>query len=164
MGLVNKYATKDASIAELGCNVGRNLNQLRLSGYTNLWGVEINPRAVAEMRRAYPELARVARIINSPIEDAIRTFADRQFDVVFSMAVLEHVHPSSNWVFSQIARVVGKLLITIEDEAGVSWRHVPRNYQSLFEPMGLRQVEVVNCSEVEGLGPDFNARVCEVKL
>jgi len=115
------------------------------------------------MRRAYPELSRVARVINSPIEDAIRTFAARQFDVVFSMAVLEHVHPSSNWVLPEIARVVRKLLITIEDEVGVSRRHVPRNYQSVFEPLGLRQVEVVNCREVEGLGADFNARVFEAK-
>lgn len=163
MELADKYATKDASIAELGCNVGRNLNQLRLAGYSSLWGVEINPRAVSEMRHAYPELTRVARIINSPIEEAIRTFAVRQFDVVFSMAFLEHVHPSSEWIFPEIARVTRRVLIVIEDEAGTSWRHVPRNYQSVFEPLGLRQVEVVNCREVEGLGPDFKARVFEVK-
>ena len=75
------------------------------------------------------------------------------------MAVLEHLHPESNWVFGEIARITSSILITIEDERSVYWRVFPRNYRRIFERRGMVQIEEHSCADVPGLGPAFVARV-----
>lgn len=56
------------------------------------------------------------------------------------MAVLEHIHFDSDWIFAELVRIA-PLIITIEDEVDISTRHFPRNYQKVFEPLGMRQVD-----------------------
>jgi len=75
------------------------------------------------------------------------------------MAVLEHIPTESEFIFGEMCRITRHLLITIEDEQGISWRHFPRNYQRVFESLGLKQIEEINCVKVSGLGEDFIARV-----
>jgi SAM-dependent methyltransferase len=135
------------SIFEVGCNAGRNLHHLHRAGFTNLQALEINPAAVALLRGTYPELAG-AQIHVSPVEGKIKDFPDNAFDLTFTMAVLEHIHAHSEWVFAEIARTC-KHLLTIEDEHSDSSRTFPRNYRQVFEGLGLRQVE-----ELRGL-PDL---------
>lgn len=159
LSLMQPYTSKDKRILELGCNVGRNLNALHDAGYGLLCGIEINANAVAEMRQRYPALVAVAHIINEPIEDAIKPMRDGEFDVIYTMAVLEHLHSDSEWVFREMVRVAGTAVITIEDEASRTPRHFPRRYDQVFEPLGLRQVVARACDEVDGLGPGFMARV-----
>ena len=52
------------------------------------------------------------------IEDRIKDM--ERCDLVFTMAVLEHIHLDSEWVFSEMARIAKKYLITIEDEKNSS--------------------------------------------
>jgi hypothetical protein len=139
--------------------VGRNLNCLFQNGFVSLSGIEINESAVLLLKRQYPEMAARASIRNAPVEDVIRTFRDNEVDAVFSMAVLEHIHSQSEWVFREIVRITRGVLITIEDEEGISWRHFPRNYKKIFEGLGMKQVEVRDCAGVPGLGASFAARV-----
>ncbi len=47
--IISKYFNHDIKILELGCNVGRNLNNLYKDNYLNLTGVEINPDAIKLM-------------------------------------------------------------------------------------------------------------------
>lgn len=148
--VMRKHANADMKILEIGCNVGRNLNYLLESGYTDLSGIEICEDAVRLLKKNYPEL-KDARIYNSPVEDVIREFSDSEFDIIFTMATLEHIHKDSEWVFGEMARV-SKLIITIEDEHGISKRHFPRDYKKVFEGLGMKQVEEIDCSDVEGLG------------
>lgn len=143
--LSEKHIPDRVRVLEIGCNVGRNLNSLRLAGWTDLSGIEISESAVNVMKQAYPEMAARATIYNAPVEDVIKQFADRQFNVVFTMAVLEHIHPDSEWVFAEMARITDKLLITVENESRSSWRQFARNYRSIFEALGLEQVEEVFC-------------------
>jgi len=143
---------KNSKILEIGCSVGRNLNYLFKNGFTNLVGVEINKKAVG-IAKINPKL----KIYNSSIEDIIKTFKGDEFDVVFTMAVLEHIHTISGWIFPEIARITKKL-ITIEDEKSSSWRHFPRNYKSVFEPK-LKQIKEINLGNIEGLGEKFVARI-----
>jgi SAM-dependent methyltransferase len=156
---VERYARPDDRILELGCNVGRNLNALLGAGYGNLTGLEISTPALDSMARHFPILASRARIINSSIEDAVETFADAEFDLVFTMAVLEHVHWSSNWVLPHLVRIAGRTMITIEDERSRTARHFPRNYEDVFTRHGAVQVESRSCADIAGLGSAFVARV-----
>jgi SAM-dependent methyltransferase len=159
VALLQRHVAPDASILELGCNVGRNLDALRLAGWTALSGVEISQPAVAAMARHFPETAATARILNASIEEAIPKLADGAFGLVFTMAVLEHLHPDSDWVFSDMVRLTDGFLVTVEDEVARTSRTFPRRYDQVFEPLGLNQLEARDCTAIEGLGPGFVARV-----
>ena len=162
VALVRKHLASeslDAKVLEIGCNVGRNLNQFWEEGFRNLSGVEINSNAIKLLKQRFPALGASANLYEGPVEEAIKTYRDGQFDVAYTMAVLEHIHHDSDWIFSEIARVTNNLLVTVEDESGVSWRHFPRRYDRVFEPLGLKEIESFECLDIEGLGPGFFARV-----
>jgi SAM-dependent methyltransferase len=93
--IVKRHVRCGASILEIGCNVGRNLHYLASAGFTTLAGVEINEDAMRQLREAFPHLASGARLLNEPVESAIRRFRDGEFTLVYTMAVLEHIHPDS---------------------------------------------------------------------
>src|SRR4030042_417388 len=88
------------STLELGCNCGRNLKFLQDDGYTNLTGIDISQEAIDYSKKVYPELN--AYLIVSPIEEIIDSFKLKSFDVVFTFAVLMHIHQHSAWVFNKI--------------------------------------------------------------
>ena len=157
--IVREHVPADAGILEIGCNVGRNLNYLHTAGFTNLSGIEISENAIRLLKASFPDLARRLTIYNRPVEEVIPTIADRQFDFVFTMAVLEHIHRDSEGVFKEIARVASKYLFTFEDEGCQSWRHFPRNYKKIFEPFGWKQVHEEAGEAVIGIGGGFVARL-----
>jgi len=156
--LVRKHAPPDPTVLEIGCNVGRNLQFLHEAGYRRLSAIEISEKAVQLMREAYPEMSRQATVHNQPVEEVIRTFPDGAFDVVFTMAVLEHIHTASEWIFAEMMRISKRLVITIEDERSLSWKHFARDYGRVFQALGMEQVESARCDDVEGLGENFFAR------
>jgi 2-polyprenyl-3-methyl-5-hydroxy-6-metoxy-1,4-benzoquinol methylase len=155
LSLVKQTVSTDASIIELGCNVGRNLHHLWQAGYHNLSGVELNEQAIKLMRERFPEMQ--IPVYQGTIEDRIKELG--QHDLVFTMAVLEHIHKDSEWIFTEIARVTKKYMITIEDERNISERHFPRNYRQVFEELGLHQISEKHLSKKEGLNLNFYARV-----
>lgn len=161
LNLVKKYMDEKSKILEIGCNVGRNLNELFCAGFKDLSGIEISKNALETMKAAYHDMAKAIVIYNSPVEDKIKDFEDNAFDVVFTMAVLEHIHTDSEFIFSHMARITKKLLITIEDEKGLSWRHFPRNYKNVFEGLGLKQFEEISFgnSKIPGLTKHFVCRI-----
>lgn len=153
--LLSMHAVKQSGrILELGCNAGRNLAQLKADGCTDLWGIEINPEA-ARMAQPYG----IIKI--GPLETILPRL-EGSFDAIFTVAVLEHIHPASTDVFYHILRILrpGGVLITIEDELSKTRRHFPRDYRAVFEDiLTLKQVYSQGCREVPGLGPNFVARV-----
>jgi SAM-dependent methyltransferase len=154
LGKIRKFGPPNPRILEIGCNVGRNLDHLFQNGFENLEAIEINPRAVKLLRKTFPAMAKQVTIHNASVEDTIKTLGDARFDVVYSMAVLEHIHEDSRWIFPEVVRITKEVLITIEDEGGVTPIHFPRNYREVFEPLGMRQVEKVECNDVFELTPD----------
>jgi SAM-dependent methyltransferase len=142
---VKKLVDTDCRILEIGCNVGRNLNCLFKNGYYNLTGIEINEKAVQLLKQAYPEMAAESQVIVAPVEEVIRQFGDGEFDLVFTLATLMHIHPSSEWIFREIVRITKMYVVTIENESDGSWRAFPRNYKTVFERLGMRQVEEASC-------------------
>ncbi len=135
LGIVNKYLDKKDSILEIGCNVGRNLNVLSEDGYKNLSGLEISSAAVEAGKSMFPKLK--AKIHVGALEDLVTTLPE--YDVIFSLAVFEHIHFLSDWVFPEIQKRAKKFIITIEDEKNKTWKHFPRNYKNVFN--ALEQVE-----------------------
>ena len=159
LNLIRANVPTDARVLEVGCNVGRNLNHLLAAGYRNLTGIEINANAIALLRRSYSELARSATLINSSLEDAVPKLRDGEFDAVYTMAVLMHIHPQSDWVLEHLARATRSIIITIEDEVFTGGRVFARNYRRIFEGFGFHQVYETNCAHVPGLGDSYTARV-----
>jgi SAM-dependent methyltransferase len=151
---VRHHGPPNPRILEIGCNVGRNLDCLFQNGFENLEAIEINPGAVKLLRKTFPAMAEKVTIHNASVEDTIKKLGDARFDVVYSMAVLEHIHEESRWIFPEVVRITKDVLITIEDEGGVTPLHFPRNYREVFEPLGMRQVEKIECNDVFELTPE----------
>lgn len=114
--LCSRFVGQDGSILELGCSSGRHLAHLHEGGFRDLTGIELNADALAVMEEVYPGLAASGTFHVDAIEDHLETVADDRFDAVYSVEMLQHVHPDSAWVFAELARVTDTLLITVENE------------------------------------------------
>lgn len=147
-------------ILELGSNVGRNLSYLYNIGYNHLSMIEISKNALDLGRKTYPKLFEKSNVYLGSIEKVLPTLYN-EYDVIFTMAVLEHIHDNTiKEVKKQISRL-GKYLITIEDENTSSKRHFPRNYEKEFKKVGFRQIYILeNLKEFE-LSHNFKARIFE---
>jgi SAM-dependent methyltransferase len=127
---------REARILEIGCNVGRNLAHLFDSGWSDVSGVEINPHAVELLRETYPQL-RDAEIYVGPAEDVLPKVPNDSYDLVFTMAVLEHIHPSSEIVFDRMVAIAPRVL-AIEPRGSLSHRTYPHDIPALFRSRGMR--------------------------
>lgn len=140
--IFKKYIHNKSKILEIGCNCCRNLSYLYNANYHNLYGIEINENALSLSRKFFNNLDNVV-LINSAIEDFILNFKDNEFDVVFTMAVLQHIHVDSNWIFEHIARISKQYIILIELET--------RDYKKIFEKFNFKQIERRSCHLIKGL-------------
>ncbi|MFB6071134.1 MAG: class I SAM-dependent methyltransferase [Halanaeroarchaeum sp.] len=146
---------RSASVLELGCSSGRHLAALRDDGFDDLAGVEVNPDAFAVMEEHYPDLAEAGTFFDGAIEDVLPRFDDGQFDAIFSVETLQHVHPDAAGVFEDVARITGDVLITVEnegspgergtDDPGVNYVHDEfpiyyRDWSALFADLGMDEV------------------------
>lgn len=151
---VETHLGPEPAILEVGCSSGRHLAALYEAGYTNLTGVELNEDAKDAMDASFPELADVASIQYAAIESVVTDFDDGAFDAVFAVETLQHLHPDSEWVFGELARITDTLLITVENEGETTVTEdstpvnyvdaeVPlyyRNWERIFTELGFRQV------------------------
>lgn len=147
------FPDRSISILELGSGTGRNLHYLKNAGYHNLLGIELSPKYIATMKEYFPKLSEV--VVEGSIEDVLPNFVDK-FDIVFSMAVLEHIPIESEFVFGMIVGLA-KHLLTIEDERCESWRHFPRNYQDVFSVLGMEYIK--GWQNIPGLSSAFVMRL-----
>ncbi|MGH9367617.1 MAG: class I SAM-dependent methyltransferase [Thermoanaerobaculia bacterium] len=131
----------DYSILEVGCNCGVNLHGLRSLGYRHLSGIEMNGNAVAEMRRSFPDLEKVAEISLGTLEELLPKMPSKSVDVVFTMGVLMHVHPRSCQVFSEMVRIARRYIVIIEAEIANCGYLFARNYRRVFGRLGCAQVK-----------------------
>ena len=157
--IIKKFLeNKDSKILELGPNAGRNLNYLYQNGYQNVHGIEINPSAVSLLAESFPEIS--GNIKLASLEDALPDILDKSYDLVFSMAVLEHVSTESDSIFEDIKRISSGYILTIEDEV-TSWseRHFQRNYKEVFESAEWKEVFSANCTQYDCLDDRFFIRV-----
>ncbi|MFC7141869.1 class I SAM-dependent methyltransferase [Halosimplex aquaticum] len=114
--LLDRHVARDASVLELGCSSGRHLAHLLDGGFDDLAGIELNEDAFDVMAEQYPDLRESGTFYADAIESVVGDFADDRFDAVYSVQTLQHIHPDAEWVFEEIARVTGELLVTVEIE------------------------------------------------
>jgi SAM-dependent methyltransferase len=153
--VLDYYASEDAAILEIGCSSGRHLAHLLDNGFENLTGVDVNDDAFAVMAEHYPELAERGTFQTGAIEDLLPAYEDAAFDVIYSVETLQHVHPDDEWVFDELTRVTGDLLVTAENEGNSPQRgrgetdvsvvndEFPlfhRDWKQVFTDRGLAQI------------------------
>jgi SAM-dependent methyltransferase len=143
------------TILEIGCNSGRNLMHLWKAGYRHLMGIEINPEAVKLMHDKLPYLKADVRV--GPVEQVLPQI--ETVDVIVTLAVLVHIHPESEFIFGEMADRAGRFIVTIEDERTDGARHFARNYQGVFENLGMRQIYFA--PSIPGMHPAYCARAFE---
>ena len=114
--ILGQYIDQDAPVLELGCSSGRHLSHLSEHGFENLSGIEVNGDALDVMEETYPELATEGTFYVDAIEDVVQEFDDDQFSAVYSVEVLQHLHPDAEWVFDELSRITADLLVTAENE------------------------------------------------
>jgi hypothetical protein len=159
--IVQKYITEKSNIIEYGCNCGRNLNYLFERGHKNLSGIELNSDAIKLMQKEYSEMTESINVMHGTIEhfvNGVTGFTENEFDLGFSMAVFNHVHPDSDWIFEKIAYAC-KMLVVIEIETKDGSRTFKRNYKDVFEQYNFTQVEGYNCTKEFGLPEEYITRV-----
>ena len=98
INLLSPLITKEDSILEIGCNVGRNLNHLWQAGYKNVSGMEISEHAVKRLRIEYPCLA-MAPVDIGPAELSIQRYDSNSVDVIFTYGGLGACAPGSQISF-----------------------------------------------------------------
>jgi|TARA_B110000467_G_C18223309_1_gene424304 SAM-dependent methyltransferase len=131
----------DDDILEIGCNVGRNLNHLYVNGYHKLHGIEINQKAINKMSETFPSVHNSSNIIQGSVEEKIKQFKDNEIKLTFTMAVLQHIHPESNFIFKEMSRITSKYIIIMERETHTHiFDEFSRNYKKIFEELGWMEL------------------------
>src|SRR4030043_373828 len=99
-----------------------------------------------------------AYLIVSPIEEIIDSFKLKSFDVVFTFAVLMHIHQDSEWVFNRIKRISKKYIVICEDQR--------RDYKKIFESGHNKfiQVEEIQTGKFIKLDKKYITRIFERKI
>lgn len=104
-----KDIPKDARILEVGTNIGNQLFHLQSQGFTNLYGIEIQDRAINYAKHRTDNL----NIIKGDALDI--PFKDNYFDIVFTHGVLIHISPNNiSKVLDEIFRVTKKYIWGLE--------------------------------------------------
>jgi SAM-dependent methyltransferase len=141
INMLSPLITKEDSILEIGCNTGRNLNHLWQAVYKNVRGMEISEHAVKRLRIEYPCLATTPVDIG-PAEVSIQKYDSKSVDLIFTMAVLEQLHPDCRCLFKEIARVAGKYVLAIEPRQGHrSHMQYPWDIKNEFTAAGLSYID-----------------------
>jgi SAM-dependent methyltransferase len=157
LAMFDRVVPREAKLLEVGCGVGRNLAYLHDKGYANLEGIEINPHAIALLRKSYPQLKDVT-IHEGAAEDVLPKLADDQYNVAFTMSTLQHIHPDSVEVFDNLVRVAGEIFV-IEGLARTTHRQHPHDYDALFASRGMTSLGNRSMADIPGVGPVFGEHV-----
>jgi len=157
---------KEASILEVGCNVGTQLLLLRKQGYTDLSGIEIQSHALSVASSRLPGVAlKQASALSLP-------FGDQSFDLVFTSGVLIHIAPENiPQVMKEIHRCARRYVWGTEyfspEPISVSYRghedllwkmDYARLYLSLFPDLEVVQEQRLRYIENENVDSVFLLR------
>lgn len=131
-----------SSILDIGCGPGWTVGSLLCPG-REVHGVDVDPEAIADAQRAYPNATfRLQTATSLPYED-------RRFDVVLLSEVIEHVGDTNKQsVISEAHRVLkdgGMLIFTAPYQGAFAWadpldfkRRVPSLYRIYMRLTGYR--------------------------
>ena len=150
---IEQHLSGEPAILEVGCSAGRHLAHLLDHGYEDLTGIELNEDAREAMAETFPQLADQCVVHYDSMESVLPTIETDRFDAVFSVETLQHVHPDSEWVFDELARITSDLLVTIENEESTAGddpavtevrEGIPlyfRDWRAIFTDRGFEEVD-----------------------
>lgn len=134
------YPTRRDRALDFGCGVGR-LTRALAGYFGHCDGVDIAESMIAkakELNAAYPNCAFT---VNT--SDDLRLFQDRQFDMVYTNIVLQHI-PSRAVIKSYIGEFVRILreggLLVFQLPSGVTWRRRLEPRHRLYQALRLLRV------------------------
>jgi SAM-dependent methyltransferase len=110
------------AVLDFGCGVGRQLLHFtRDYPRPRYAACDIHPQYVGFVARAYPQVSVSVSAFDPPL-----TYADDQFDMLYSVSVFSHLHPDTHapWL-KELSRVVkpgGYAFLTIEGATAVRMR------------------------------------------
>ena len=144
-----KDIPKDAKILEVGTNIGNQLLHLQSQGFTNLYGIEIQDRAINYAKHRTDNL----NIVKGDVLDI--PFKDGYFDLVFTSGVLIHISPDNiKQAVSEIHRVSKKFIWGFEyyadtytdleyhGQKNIMWKtNFSKLYQDTFSNLKLLKEE-----------------------
>jgi len=135
---------KDASILEVGCNLGNQLVALHQAKFTNLHGIEIQGEIVKEARTRMP-WARISEASALQIP-----FPGACFDLVFTSGVLIHIAPEDlQAAMEEIHRVARSWIWGLEYYAPVMTETPYRGHRDLMWKADYGQLFVQSFADLE---------------
>jgi len=160
LDIFKKHVDINFSILDVGCSYGRNINYLYKAGYKNIMGIEISKKAIDNFQIFYPEIADKVTISQGSAEKLLAEYSNGKYDVIFTMALLSHIHKSEKKIFIDLERVTNKILICVDDEMSISKYHNPRNYKKIFSNLGFNQIDMIRMNiEEYGMSDNYICRV-----
>ncbi len=132
---------KQIRILDLGCNVGRHLNELHKKGIGDLYGVDVNKSCEEAMKKYFPELADEVACSWLSFEEYLPTVPDRQFDIIYTHGIsIEHTSPSCN-IEKHLCRITSKYIVL----ANVSFNRgsYPRSWLKNIQKYGFSIVKLL---------------------
>ena len=92
----------DSRVLDIGCYTGSLISNLSQTGFSDVYGVDVDSHAVARGQKLYPALE--ARITS--YDGVTLPFAEATIDVVTMFDVLEHIPNVEKFLSQQVQRVL----------------------------------------------------------
>ena len=137
--LIRLMQTSDASasVLDMGCNSGANLNFLHQAGYRKLSGVDASGAALEYFKTTFPDTFKAAQVEHDLFQSYLRRSPSAMVDIIHSNgATLELVHPSFP-IVSEMCRVARHAVYVDIQERGHAY---PRDYLAQFKKNGFQLV------------------------
>ncbi len=155
--------SRDAVILDYGCGFGQTLRALRSEGFSNLYGLDIDTKAIDFSRRD----GFFIYDVNDHTDNTIDFLDGRKFDICIMSHVLEHF--PKDQMISRLMKVFdslapeGKLILMVpnaQSNTGSYWRWEDFTHEWLFTSgsikyvlmaAGFKTIEFVDRDGTEGL-------------
>ena len=123
---IKNYSNSKDKLLDICCNVGRFLDDLNKGGFNDLYGFDINLKAINEMQKIFPNINH-KKIKCATAEEYLSSVDDNFFDITYTYgATIELIHPSFPLI-KQISRITKKYFICNISENGHAyprfWRY-----------------------------------------
>lgn len=135
--VLDPLLTKDMSIIQYGCACGYMLDVLKTHGYTDLTGVDKDP----DMEKDWME---GVKFVPSTVRWALKSQPKHDVVLLHRFPYILPDTAQTEELWQLLAKSFNKYLVILEEEVGENGGGRPvryyRNYQSIFEALGLKQI------------------------
>ncbi|MEN3015362.1 MAG: class I SAM-dependent methyltransferase [bacterium] len=138
-----RYLPQDKSIKilDIGCGTGLLVYALNKAGYMNVKGIDVSPHQISAAKKYGLNV----ECVDSTV-DWLRNY-ELEFDVVFLLDVLEHIHPSEHLKLLRTIHdklsVNGMLILTVPNANSTfasRWRYIDWTHYTSFTEHSLEFV------------------------